>query len=190
MAFPWEKQDWETARAYGMFEFYRDLGPNRSLRRAIKEFKDFYDRDVGPGGEAVVKVKVPSTSAVGKWAIRYNWASRAEQFDVWIVETRDQQMREMAQLEWELKTSRIRKRHELISENMTKTAELGFKAIFAYLENPEKMEALIEGRGGKNLPALISALRGVAESGTSLDERSLGIDAMMIEYENGNEKAS
>lgn len=185
--FPWEKQEWETPKAYRAFELYRDLGPDRTLQATIRRFVEVFEEECtqSRGGKVT---KPPSRSGISKWSMQYRWVDRVRQYDEWVIENQKQQKRELAKLEWELKVQRIRERHESIAQHMTETAELGFREIAAYLRDTGNIEAAIEGRSGKGLSALISALKQVAESGTALDERSLGVDAMMIEYENGQKE--
>ena len=64
---PWERQPRESARAYGAFCAYRDLGPCRSLKAAAEAF---YKR---------------SSAAVSRqlktWSAAYHWVERAAAWD-------------------------------------------------------------------------------------------------------------
>ena len=174
----WEKQPWEKPLAYQAFEVYRDIGLHRTVWLARQRFAEYHGKDAGINGK-----KVPSKTAMYEWSAKYNWVERARQFDEWEIENRRAMRTEIARLEWEAKIAEVRSRHERIARNMTTAADKGFAAIAKYLEDATKIEDAIEGRSGKGLSTLISALKQVAESGTALDERSLGIDSMMMDHE-------
>jgi hypothetical protein len=64
---PWEQQPGESARAFGAFCLYRDLGPRRSLRAAAAAF---YGR-----------TSAASERQVDKWSRAFGWVERASAWD-------------------------------------------------------------------------------------------------------------
>jgi hypothetical protein len=84
---PWEKQTGESARAFGAFRAYRDLGPCRSLRAAAEAF---YRRS----SAAVLR-------QLKTWSAAFGWVERANAWDRHLdAEARREQetaRREMAQ---------------------------------------------------------------------------------------------
>ena len=146
---------------------------------AVRMFAEYHQTD----GKSLGQPRIPSKSTMFKWSSEYKWADRVEQFDRWEAERKKERQTELDRLEWEAKIKEVRLRHERIARNMTTAADSGFAAIAKYLEDETKIEDAIEGRSGKGLSTLISALKQVAESGTALDERSLGIDSMMMDHE-------
>jgi hypothetical protein len=64
---PWEQQPEETARAYGAFCVYRDLGPRRTLAAAAAAF---FERT----GDAPER-------QVDKWSSAFRWVERAAAWD-------------------------------------------------------------------------------------------------------------
>ena len=64
---PWEQQPGESARAFGAFCVYRDLGPRRTLRAAAASF---YRRTA-----AALKRQLE------KWSSAFRWVERAAAWD-------------------------------------------------------------------------------------------------------------
>src|SRR6516164_6680801 len=64
---PWEQQTGESARAFGAFTVYRDLGPRRSLRAAATAF---YGRS-----------SASLERQVDKWSRAFRWVERANAWD-------------------------------------------------------------------------------------------------------------
>lgn len=60
---PWERQPDETARAFEAFAVYRDLGPNRSIRKT---------------GQALGK----NLTTIGEWSVKYDWVNRCAAWDI------------------------------------------------------------------------------------------------------------
>ena len=60
----WERQPRETAKAYEAFCVYRDLGPNRSLRRAAQKLEK-------------------SLSLIERWSKRWGWQERLRQMQIY-----------------------------------------------------------------------------------------------------------
>jgi hypothetical protein len=64
---PWQQQPGESARAFGAFAVYRDLGPRRSLRAAAASF---YGR-----------ISASLERQVDKWSRAFRWVERANAWD-------------------------------------------------------------------------------------------------------------
>lgn len=60
---PWERQSKETAKSFAAFAKYRDLGPNRSVRRLLEENPHL------------------TRAAVEALSVRHHWVARAEAWD-------------------------------------------------------------------------------------------------------------
>jgi hypothetical protein len=65
----WEKQKGETSLAFAAFMVYRDFGPERNIKKALRRI----ERD-----EAVVSRKYRTWRF---WATRYHWIERAADYD-------------------------------------------------------------------------------------------------------------
>lgn len=181
----WEQQPWDEPRYHQWLQGFLDMGPDRS----IHSYHDLLvSRSVNGVSTDVQGQRVPSRSALQKWSLKFDWQQRAKDYDRHIGEVRQKQRMELAKEEWEVKLRTTREKHERIAAHMTDTALKGLEAVSRYLDDIENIEGAIEGQRGKGLVPLISALKQIAESGTTLDERSLGVDAMMIEYENGQKE--
>ena len=61
---PWERLTGESAKAYASFVLYRDMGPERSLRK------------VAEGGESTAKIR-----QLEKWSVKWRWVDRAQAYD-------------------------------------------------------------------------------------------------------------
>lgn len=79
MAEPWERQPGETSRAYAAFSVYRDLGPQRSLAKAL----------------AAAAKKPSNRRHWQRWAAKYRWVERAQAYDDYL----DRLAREKAEQE-------------------------------------------------------------------------------------------
>src|SRR5690349_20623085 len=66
-AAPWEQQAGESARAFGAFCVYRDLGPRRSLRAAAAAFY---------GQSSAARER-----QCDKWSRAFHWVARASAWD-------------------------------------------------------------------------------------------------------------
>lgn len=84
---PWERQDGESAKAFEAFRVYRDLGPNRSIGKALNASK-------GSGA---------SKDMFKTWSARWKWVNRAAQWDSYL----DEQRRK----ETENEITKMNKRH-------------------------------------------------------------------------------
>lgn len=59
---PWERQDGETARAWEAFCIYRDMGPDRSLRKVVQELNK-------------------NLTTIAEWSSKYDWVKRVAAWD-------------------------------------------------------------------------------------------------------------
>ena len=87
MAEVWERQSYETPKQYALFCVYRDLGWQRSIRKAILK-----------SGRTLKYIRVAEV-----WSSKYHWVERANQYDSYV----DEQIRK--QNEQDL--IEMRKRH-------------------------------------------------------------------------------
>lgn len=70
--YPWEQREGETHKAYLAFSAYRNLGPNRSMSRAISEMPES-----NRGGKPETTRRWWET-----WSSRYDWIERAKAWDL------------------------------------------------------------------------------------------------------------
>lgn len=80
---PWEMQPGESPLGYQVFCQYRDLGPNRGMRRIARKTA----RD---GDTAVVQAGVASMARIQLWSVRWDWVARAQAYDRHLAEIRRQ----------------------------------------------------------------------------------------------------
>ena len=59
---PWERQDGETAKAFEAFAIYRDMGPDRSLRKVVQSLNK-------------------NLTTIAEWSSKYEWVKRAAAWD-------------------------------------------------------------------------------------------------------------
>lgn len=59
---PWERQDGETARAWEAFCKYRDMGPDRSLRKVVQALNK-------------------NLTTIAEWSSKYEWVKRVAAWD-------------------------------------------------------------------------------------------------------------
>lgn len=62
----WDKQQGETATAFSWFARYRDLGPERSLKKV---------REMAGKGPGYVR-------RLERWSVQHNWVARAAEWDM------------------------------------------------------------------------------------------------------------
>ena len=82
--FPWLRQKGEPAKLYLWFKRYLDLGPKRSLRKALAAEPVEQKASKGPGKEQETN-KLSDISIPGAWkraSKAWNWAKRAESYDL------------------------------------------------------------------------------------------------------------
>lgn len=74
---PWDRLPDESPDAYTRFLIYRNLGPNRSLRKA---YLNYLRSEDGFSGPATAKLHIP-----GHWhanSVTYQWVNRSAAWDV------------------------------------------------------------------------------------------------------------
>lgn len=77
---PWEKQNWESFKAFNGFALYRDLGLARSLTKAAQAFIE----------TATERKEESVRRQMGEWSSAYRWVERAEAYDMHV----DERLRE------------------------------------------------------------------------------------------------
>lgn len=81
---PWEQQPDESAEAHRAFSIFRDLGASRSVLKAYTKTRP----TVGPGEAQVGPPKnIPGTWK--KWAKRWQWQHRAQEWDKHLAQIHD-----------------------------------------------------------------------------------------------------
>jgi hypothetical protein len=111
---PWEQQPKESARAYGAFCAYRDLGPCRSLRAAAEAF---YRRKSAAGSRQLQT-----------WSATFRWVERAHAWD--------------RHLDAEARQTQEKTRHEMGQRHAKEAQGLQAKALERMRTlRPEEMSA-------------------------------------------------
>lgn len=128
---PWDRLPGESARAYRAFCVYRDLGPKRSVLKAIQA-----------AGE-----NVDSVGRWETWCTQFRWVERAAAYDEWLDrqqrEAREEVLRDMARRHAELAMlllERVRARVEAM-----KPEELDPGEVARWLEVAARLERLSRG---------------------------------------------
>lgn len=143
---PWERQKGETAKAYAAFCAYRDLGPDRSIRKA---------------GEKLGK----NQTTLEQWSAQNKWRERAGKWD-------DEQDR-IARADQIAEIKKMRKRHaDLATAMLVKAAkalqripedEVRASDVSRLVETASKLERISRGDvgdvieerdGGQAVPAV------------------------------------
>jgi hypothetical protein len=133
LAAPWEQQPGESARAFGAFCAYRDLGPRRSLRAAATAF-------YGRASAALER-------QLDKWSRDFGWVERANAWDRHLdAEARQAQeeaRREM--VERHLREARSLQGKALQRLQALTPEELGPAELLRYIVEAVKLERLTLG---------------------------------------------
>jgi hypothetical protein len=166
---PWEKQAGESARAFGAYCVYRDLGPRRSLGAAAEKFY----------GRAAAALE----RQLDKWSRTFRWVERAKAWDQHLdAEARraqEEARREM--VERHVKEARTLQGKALERLRSLRPEELGPADLLRYFVEATKLERLalgepdsvqrqeLTGRGGSplhlTLEAVVTAARELEEAG-------------------------
>lgn len=156
---PWDMQENETAKAWGAFQVYRDLGTRRTLREAVKML----------GKEPKYQAQMQ------KWSAKYNWVERCKKFDAH-VDVADRVLQEDANREeYSRKLDNYRRETEATSKIMiaigVKTIQLLQKSLDERLKDPSDMKT-------RELAALMRASVASIDVGNKLYADSLGVESL------------
>lgn len=99
---PWERQTEETPKPFEAFCLYRDMGPERSLRKVAEKLEK-------------------SDTLIGRWSSQYNWVERVAAWD-------NEQDR-IARIEQLKEIKKMRNRHAGIAKAMIVKAGQALKRI-------------------------------------------------------------
>jgi hypothetical protein len=172
----WEQQRGESARAFGAFCIYRDLGPRRTLRAAAQKFY----------GRAAASLE----RQIDKWSRAFRWLERANDWDRHLdFEARrvqEEVRREM--VERHVKESQLLQAKALERLRALRPEELEPADLLRYLVEAAKLERLalgepdsvqrqeVTGRGGAplhiTLEAVVAAARELEEAENHEIQRS------------------
>lgn len=175
---PWERQPGESARAFGAFCVYRDLGPRRSLRAAAEKY---YQRS----SLAVLR-------QCNTWSSAFCWVERASAWDRHLdAEARraqEEARRDMA--ERQAREARALQAKAVERLKVLRPEELGPADVLRYFVEAAKLERLalgepdavqrqeLTGRGGSplrfSLEDVVAAARELEESEHDSMQRSGG----------------
>ena len=142
---PWERVDGETVKAYEAFRIYRDLGPERSMRKA---------------GEVLGK----SMGTLDRWTSRFDWRLRVEAYEDELERARLKERNESI--------AKMHNRHAQLSRKMQakalkrletlKPSELSPADLLKYVEVATKLERVSMGE-----PETIEERRTLEDPSTS-----------------------
>jgi hypothetical protein len=175
---PWEQQVGESARAFGAFCAYRDLGPRRSLRAAAQAFY----------GRAAAALE----RQLDKWSRAFCWVERAKAWDCHLDaqarQAQEEARREM--VERHVKEARGLQAKAVERLRSLRPEELGPAELLRYFVEAAKLERLalgepdtvqrqeLTGRGGAplhfTLEAVVTAARELEEAQHDSLQRSGG----------------
>lgn len=99
----WERQPSETAKAYGYFCTFRDLGSTRTLEAAFRISR----------GASPTDLTITATSPYRRIAHRWNWTERAAAYDTWA----DRQARQRRESEHYAELEKFRVGQQTIAKN-------------------------------------------------------------------------
>jgi hypothetical protein len=175
---PWEQQPRESARAFGAFCAYRDLGPRRSLRAAAEKF---YQRS----SEAVSR-------QFRTWSSTFRWVERASAWDRHL-DAQARQAQETARremMERHVKEARALQTKALERLRTLRPEELGPAELLRYFVEAARLERLalgepeavqrqeLTGKGGSplrfSLEDAVAAARELEDSEHGAVQRSGG----------------
>jgi hypothetical protein len=77
----WERRHDEPGRAYAAFSAYRDLGPKRTLRDALRAWRAEKPEQKGARWSAVRDLRSGVPGTWERWRREYEWETRAAAFD-------------------------------------------------------------------------------------------------------------
>ena len=132
-AAPWEQQPGESARAFGAFCVYRDLGPRRSLRASAAAFYE--------------QTSAARERQVDKWSRAFRWVERAgawdRHLDAQARQAQEETRREMT--ERHVKEARALQGKALERLRALRPEELGPADLLRYIVEAAKLERLAVG---------------------------------------------
>ena len=174
----WEQQAGESARAFGAFCVYRELGPRRSLRAAAEKFY----------GRSAASLE----RQVDKWSSAFRWVERAnawdQHLDGHVRRAQEEARGEMA--ERHLREARLLQAKAVERLRSLRPEELEPAELLCYLIEAVKLERLtlgepetvqrqeLTGRGGAplhfSLEAVVTAARELEQAEHDALQRSGG----------------
>ncbi len=136
MAELWERQPGESSKAYAVYCVYRDLGPERSLEKAIQKLD---------------KKRVKQT--IWQWSSKYNWVARCQAYDDYI-ERRKREEKEKAILEMAERHAKLAMAfQQRIAQRIQQIepSELSPSDLAKWLDVATKLERLSRGEPTENV---------------------------------------
>lgn len=131
----WEKWPHESMKAYRAFCVYRDLGPDRSLRKALE------------AGRAQGVFKYSSVRQLAQWSRKFHWVSRSQAYDLHLeAEMRRRREREIREMnERHAKLARALQAKAVQRLNNIDPRDLSSSDILRYVVEASKLERLAMG---------------------------------------------
>ncbi len=128
MSEPWERQEKEGTRAFAAFTLYRDMGPQRSVRKVAQELDK-------------------SDTLIGRWSARHKWVERAAAWDAEQDrihrEEAQRAAREMAERHAQIATAMMARAAQALRD--TDPSKLNPAQLARWVETAAKLERLSRG---------------------------------------------
>jgi len=154
----WERQEGETATAYGAFEHYRRLGPGRSLQAA---WEQYFTRP-GTRQQRGNREARHFPGYWARWSARWRWQARVAAWDEQVAAlARDQELDRELRARVEQQEEEIRQR-QLMREEARAARAVGRRGLLRILQEIEGQKLDTMGLA-ELIPHLKKFLEAVAE---------------------------
>jgi hypothetical protein len=174
----YDRADGETAKAYGAFTIYRNMGANRSLDRTALEFYSTIDSP---------QKRPRNITQIEIWSKTWNWVSRCKDFDRDEEAIARERKRELNRAEHDLKLEQFRLQNETMGfELLDLGKELLAIAniIIATLQNKEVLDKQ-DIDLFLAIPSSIKAIAGFSQHGSNLAADGLLIRQLIEKLKEG-----
>lgn len=157
MAEIWERQPGESSKAYAAFCVYRDLGPERSLEKALQNLS-----------------KKRAKWQLWQWSSKHNWVARCQAYDDYI-ERRKREEKEKAILEMAERHARlavafqqkvVERLRELDPYQLSPSDLVKWLDVATKLERLSRGEPTEIGKQEVTLPPILEVVAGDTEKDT------------------------
>jgi hypothetical protein len=186
----WDRQPGETARAWMMFQSFRDIGPRRTFAEAIRllrerqETADLLEPDtihVSKRDATRKRRQIASMTQMSDYAVRYEWRRRCVAYDVYLdrerQETAVQEVRAMVQRHLGISAMLQQKSVNALKELQWETLKGNPRLLLDYLVEGTKMERAVRG------DAIVTAAANANAADTATPAGG-AVEGMDLQFEN------
>jgi len=126
----WERLQRETSVAYAAFCVYRDFGLERNIHKAVKSV----EKDVAMQARKYYRWR--------KWACKYRWLERATDYDRYVENLKQVELRKTIEMRGEMHREITRKMLENVKEKLENMnpLELTQKSVVEWVQTAIKLE--------------------------------------------------